>query len=53
MSDTLSAMREFRFLDDKRNASGLSDSEEFRWRELGEVVKELLHCHTPGQEASQ
>jgi DNA-binding response OmpR family regulator len=20
----------------------------FRWRELGEVVKELLHCHTPG-----
>ena len=25
----------------------------FRWRELGEVVKELLHCHTPGQEASQ
>jgi CheY-like chemotaxis protein len=22
----------------------------FRWRELGEVVKELLHCHTPGSE---
>jgi CheY-like chemotaxis protein len=22
----------------------------FRWRELGEVVKELLHCHTPGPE---
>lgn len=22
----------------------------FRWRELGEVVKELLHCHTPGGE---
>lgn len=20
----------------------------YRWRELGEVVKELLHCHTPG-----
>lgn len=19
----------------------------FRWRELGEVVKELMHCHTP------
>jgi DNA-binding response OmpR family regulator len=24
----------------------------FRWRELGEVVKELLHCNTPGQESS-
>jgi two-component system, chemotaxis family, chemotaxis protein CheY len=23
----------------------------FRWRELGEVVKELLHCHTPGSES--
>jgi DNA-binding NtrC family response regulator len=23
----------------------------YRWRELGEVVKELLHCHTPGGEA--
>jgi CheY-like chemotaxis protein len=23
----------------------------FRWRELGEVVKELLHCNTPGGEA--
>ena len=22
----------------------------YRWRELGEVVKELLHCHTPGGE---
>lgn len=22
----------------------------FRWRELGDVVKELLHCHTPGSE---
>jgi len=22
----------------------------FRWRELGEVVKELLHCNTPGHE---
>ena len=22
----------------------------FRWRELGEVVKELLHCNTPGGE---
>lgn len=20
----------------------------FRWRDLGDVVKELLHCHTPG-----
>ena len=23
----------------------------FRWRELGEVVKELLHCHTPGADS--
>ena len=23
----------------------------FRWRELGEVVKELLHSHCPGEEA--
>lgn len=22
----------------------------FRWRDLGEIVKELLHCHTPGPE---
>jgi CheY-like chemotaxis protein len=22
----------------------------FRWRELGDVVKELLHCHTAGPE---
>ena len=20
----------------------------FRWRALGDVVKELIHCHTPG-----
>ena len=24
----------------------------FRWRELGEVVKELLHCNTPGPNPS-
>jgi two-component system chemotaxis response regulator CheY len=24
----------------------------FRWRELGEVVKELLHCHTPGSNSA-
>lgn len=23
----------------------------FRWRDLGEVVKELLHCNTTGQES--
>lgn len=23
----------------------------YRWRELGEVVKELMHCHTPGGDA--
>lgn len=25
----------------------------FRWRDLGEVVKELLHCHTPGPETTR
>ena len=34
MSDTQAAMREFRFLDDKRRAAGLSASEEQRWTEL-------------------
>ena len=24
----------------------------FRWRELGDVVKELLHCNTPGRDSS-
>jgi CheY-like chemotaxis protein len=24
----------------------------FRWRDLGEIVKELLHCHTPGGASS-
>jgi two-component system, chemotaxis family, chemotaxis protein CheY len=24
----------------------------FRWRALGDVVKELIHCHTPGREPS-
>jgi CheY-like chemotaxis protein len=24
----------------------------FRWRDLGEIVKELLHCHTPGGPSS-
>lgn len=24
----------------------------FRWRDLGEVVKELLHCQTPGSKTS-
>ena len=23
----------------------------FRWRELGDVVKELIHCHTPGSDS--
>src|SRR6185295_1352808 len=34
MSDTRAAMREFRFLDDKRKQGGLSPSEEQRWGEL-------------------
>src|SRR3954465_14202834 len=34
MSDTSAAMREFRFLDDKRKQGGLSPSEEQRWGEL-------------------
>src|SRR5438552_469947 len=35
MSDTQAAMREFRFLDDKRKTGGLSEPEEHRWLELG------------------
>lgn len=23
----------------------------FRWRDLGDVVKELVHCHVPGRES--
>ena len=23
----------------------------FRWRDLGDVVKELVHCHAPGRES--
>src|SRR4051812_12767312 len=34
MSDTQAAMREFRFLDDKRKTSGLLPVEEQRWQEL-------------------
>ena len=34
MSDTRAAMREFRFLDDKRKQGGLSAAEEQRWTEL-------------------
>lgn len=34
MSDTQAAMREFRFLDDKRKTNGLTPTEEQRWREL-------------------
>jgi len=34
MSDTRAAMREFRFLDDKRRQGGLSSAEEERWGEL-------------------
>jgi CheY-like chemotaxis protein len=24
----------------------------FRWRHLGETVKDLIHCHTPGSESN-
>jgi hypothetical protein len=34
MSDTQAAMREFRFLDDKRKTNGLTPTEEHRWQEL-------------------
>src|SRR4051812_19968835 len=34
MSDTQAAMREFRFLDEKRKVSGLAGPEEQRWQEL-------------------
>src|SRR3990167_1778179 len=35
MSDTQAAMREFRFLDEKRKTNGLTPPEETRWQELG------------------
>ncbi|HEX4621926.1 MAG TPA: hypothetical protein VH208_10205, partial [Myxococcaceae bacterium] len=38
MSDTQAAMREFRFLDDKRRAAGLSATEEQRWAELRQAL---------------
>ena len=34
MSDTRTAMREFRFLDEKRKLGSLSAAEEQRWNEL-------------------
>ena len=38
MSDTQAAMREFRFLDDKRKGGGLSHIEEQRWIDLGGML---------------
>ncbi len=38
MSDTRLAMREFRFLDEKRKLTTLSSSEEQRWRELKQAL---------------
>lgn len=38
MSDTRLAMREFRFLDEKRKLTALSSSEEQRWRELKQAL---------------
>jgi hypothetical protein len=38
MSDTQAAMREFRFLDDKRKTSGLQAQEEQRWQELAQAL---------------
>ena len=38
MSDTQAAMREFRFLDDKRKSGGLSHIEEQRWIDLGAML---------------
>ena len=38
MSDTRLAMREFRFLDEKRKLTTLSGSEEQRWRELKQAL---------------
>src|ERR1700679_2913091 len=40
MQDTLSAMREFRFLEDKRNGGGLTPSEEGRWQELATQLQQ-------------
>jgi hypothetical protein len=38
MSDTRLAMREFRFLDEKRKLTALSSAEEQRWRELKQAL---------------
>lgn len=38
MSDTQAAMREFRFLDEKRKTNGLTQVEEQRWQELGSAL---------------
>ncbi|PZR04429.1 MAG: hypothetical protein DI536_34290 [Archangium gephyra] len=38
MSDTQAAMREFRFLDEKRKTNGLTEAEESRWQELGAAL---------------
>ena len=35
MSDTQAAMREFRFLDEKRKTNGLTPAEQERWQQLG------------------
>src|SRR5262245_13645279 len=48
MSDTRAAMREFRFLDDKRRQGGLSPFEEQRWVELRQELglpDEPAECH--------
>jgi hypothetical protein len=50
MSDTRAAMREFRFLDEKRKVGGLSTAEEQRWAEL----RGLLGLpEAPAQDAQQ
>jgi hypothetical protein len=48
MVDMLAAMREFRFLEDKRSKGGLSPLEEARWREL----KVMLHGNVEESDAA-
>ncbi len=47
MSDTRVAMREFRFLDEKRKLSALSPAEEQRWSELKQTLG-VVEASNPG-----
>src|SRR5687768_8317475 len=52
MSDTRAAMKEFRFLDEKRRVGGLTAPEEQRWLDLRQQLGVTdAHDSTPAQDA--